>query len=128
MPLVRITLCKGKSPEFLRDAGNAIQEALVAKGNAPADSHFQIIDEVPPANLIAHPSYGGVNRSAGVMVVEITLNAGRTLEVKRALYEEIVRRLGEAVDVRPDDVIISLIEVTRENWSFGMGRATYVPD
>lgn len=125
MPLVRITLRKGRSPEFLREAGNAIQEALVAKGNAPAESHFQIIDEVPEGNLIVHPTYGGVNRSDGVIVIQITLNSGRSLEVKRAMYEEIVRRLGEAVDVRPDDVIISLVEVSKENWSFGNGLATY---
>ena len=126
MPLVRITLRQGKSPEFLRDAGDAILAALVAKGNAPADSRFIVIDEVPASNMVVHPSYGGVERSEGVVLIEITLNAGRSLEVKKAMYEEIVRRLGEAVDVRPDDVIISLTEVSKENWSFGKGLATYV--
>ena len=125
MPLVRITLRKGKSPEFLRDAANAIHEALVAQANVPADDRFQIIDEVAAENLIAHPSYAGVERSDGLIVIEITLNAGRTIEVKRALYADIAARLQKAIDVRPDDVLVNLVEVTKENWSFGRGLATY---
>ena len=125
MPLVRITLRKGRSPEFLRDASNAVHEALVATANVPADDRFHIIEEVDHDHLIAHPSYGGVERSDGLVVVQITLNAGRTVEIKRALYAEIARRLEEAVGVRPDDVLISLVEVTKENWSFSGGRATY---
>jgi 4-oxalocrotonate tautomerase len=123
MPLVRVTLRKGRSPEFLADAGRAIHDSLVAQANVPADDRFQIFDEVE--TMFAHPTYGGVERSEGLLIVEITLNAGRTVEIKRALYADIVRRLQEAVDVRPDDVLISLVEVTKENWSFGKGIATY---
>ena len=125
MPLVRITLRKGKSPEFLRDAANAIHEALVAQANVPADDRFQVIEEVEHDHLVAHPSYAGMNRSDDVIFVQITLNAGRTVEVKRALYAEIAARLARAVDVRPDDVLVYLVEVTKENWSFGGGLATY---
>src|SRR6185295_107358 len=107
MPLVRITLRKGKSPEFLRDAANAVHEALVAQANVPEDDRFQIIDEVPHDHLIAHPSFAGVERSEGLIIIEITLNAGRTVEVKRALYADIATRLQRAVDVRPDDVLIN---------------------
>jgi len=123
MPLVRVTLRRGKSPEFLRSAGDAIHAALVATANVPADDQFQIFDEVE--TMIAHPSYGGVERSENVVIIEITLNAGRTVEIKRALYAEVVRRLQEALDIRPDDVLINLVEVTKENWSFGKGLATY---
>lgn len=125
MPLVRITLRRGRTPEFLRDASNAIHDALVATANVPADDRFHIMEEVEHDHLVAHPSYGGVERSEGLIVVQITLNAGRTVEVKRALYAEIAKRLQESVDVRPDDVLVSLVEVTKENWSFGGGRATY---
>jgi len=125
MPLVRVTLRKGESPEFLREAGNAIHDALVAQANVPADDRFQIFDEVDSDRLVAHPSYGGVERSEALMIIEITLNTGRTVEIKRNLYADIVARLGSAVDVRPDDVLISLVEVTKENWSFGQAIATY---
>jgi 4-oxalocrotonate tautomerase len=125
VPVVRITLRKGRSPEFLRDASSAVHDALVAVANVPADDKFHIIEEVEADRLIAHPSYGGVSRGEGLMIIQITLNAGRTPEVKRALYAEIAKRLQESVDVRPDDVLVSLVEVTKENWSFGGGRMTY---
>lgn len=124
MPLVRITLRQGKSPDFLRAAANAVHEALVAQANVPADDLFQVIDEVPHTHLIAHATYAGCERSDDVLFVEITLNAGRTVEIKRALYADIAARLGQ-LGVRPDDVLVNLVEVTKENWSFGKGLATY---
>jgi len=125
MPLVKLWLRRGKSPEFLRTSSDCVHEALVAQANVPADDRFHIIQELQDEALIAHPTYGGVNRSADLLVIEITLNQGRTLEIKKALYADIVARLGRALDVRPDDVLISLVEVTKENWSFGNGLATY---
>lgn len=125
MPLVRITLRRGRTPEFLRDLSNSVHDALVATANVPADDKFHIIEEVDADRLIAHPTYGGVERSEGLVIIQIFLNAGRTVEVKRALYADIARRLEAWIDVRPDDVLINLVEVTKENWSFGKGLATY---
>lgn len=125
MPFVKIYLRRGKSPEYLRSVGDAVHDALVATANVPADDRFQVIQELDADLLIAHPTYGGVNRSDDLIIVEITLNAGRTVDVKKALYAGIAERLQRAIDVRPDDVMVSLVEVTKENWSFGGGRATY---
>jgi phenylpyruvate tautomerase PptA (4-oxalocrotonate tautomerase family) len=125
MPLVKIYLRKGHAPEYIRAFSNCVHEALVAQANVPADDRFQIIIEVEDRGLVAHPTYGNVNRSENFVFVEITLNAGRTVEIKKNLYADIVVRLEKEIDVRPDDVTISLIEVTKENWSFGGGRATY---
>lgn len=56
---------------------------------------------------------------------QITLNAGRSVEQKRALYARIVALLAENPGIRPQDVLINLVEVPRENWSFGSGEAQY---
>jgi 4-oxalocrotonate tautomerase len=125
MPFVKIHLRRGKSADYLRSVSEAIHEALVAQANVPADDRFQVICEYDTASIVADPSYGGVTRSENLIIVEITLNAGRTIEIKKNLYADIARRLGLAADVRPDDVLINLVEVTKENWSFGGGRATY---
>ena len=125
MPLVKIYLRKGKSPEYLRSVSEAIHQALVTTANVPPDDRFHIIQQLDADRLIAHPSYGGVNRSDDLIIVEITLNVGRIVEVKKSLYAAIASRLGTAADVRSDDVLISLIEVAKENWSFGGGKATY---
>ena len=125
MPFVKLHLRKGKSPEYLRSVADAVHEALVAQANVPRDDRFQVIHQLEDDALIAHPSYGGVNRSKDVIIVEITFNTGRPVEIKKNLYADIARRLQEAADVRPDDVLIVLVEVVKENWSFGGGRATY---
>ena len=122
---MKLWLRRGKSPEYLRIASDCVHDALVAQANVPPDDRFQVIQQLDADALIAHPTYGGVTRSENLIVVEITLNQGRTLEIKKNLYADIVARLGRALDVRPDDVLISLIEVTKENWSFGNGLATY---
>ena len=125
MPLVEITLRTGKSADYIKSVADAVHEALVAKANVPPDDRFQIVHQVSDTSLIAHPSYGGVNRSSDLIVIKITLNAGRTVEIKKNLYADIAKRAGAAADVLPDDVLICLVEVTKENWSFGGGRATY---
>ena len=116
---------RSKSAKELRKISDGVQDALVAHANVPANSRFYLFIRLERDEIVADPSYGGVTRSKNVIVIEITLNAGRTVEVKKALYAGIVSRL-EKIGVRPDDVVILLIEVTKENWSFGGGRATYV--
>jgi len=122
---VKIYAPKTKSAHDLRRISDGVQDALVAHANVPANSRFYLFIRLERDEIVADPSYGGVTRSENLIVIEITLNAGRTVEVKKALYAGIASRL-ESAGVRPDDVLISLIEVTKENWSFGGGRATYV--
>jgi len=123
MPLVKI-YAGTKNDAELRAIGDCVHDALVAQANVPPDDRFQILNGLDRDLIVAHPSYGGVSRSEDVVIIEIILNAGRTVEVKKKLYADIALRL-EGVGVRPDDVLVSLIEVTKENWSFGGGRATY---
>ena len=125
MPFVKLYLRKGKSPEYLHSVADAVHEALVTQANVPRDDRFHVIHELADDVLIAHPTYGGVNRSKDLITIEIIFNIGRTVEIKKNLYADIVRRLQDAADVRPDDVLIVLVEVVKENWSFGGGRATY---
>jgi 5-carboxymethyl-2-hydroxymuconate isomerase len=128
MPLVKIHLRAGRSEEYVRLVSEAIHDALVTEASVPPDDKFQIVHQTAPAELIAHPSYGEVSRSADLIVVEVTLNAGRSVEVKRSLYRQMARNLQRAVSLRPDDLLVSLVEVSKENWSFGKGLATYAQE
>lgn len=125
MPLVTISLRKGRTPEAIRSISDGVHEALVTQANVPADDRFHIIQELEPSAMVSHATYGGVERSEGLVIIQITLNTGRSVEVKKSLYADIAARLLREADVRGDDVLISLVEVTKENWSFGGGRATY---
>ena len=71
------------------------------------------------------PTYLGIDRSAAAFTIEITLNAGRTVELKKHFYATLVDRLNAEAHVRPQDVVILLTEVAKENWSFGNGEAQY---
>jgi len=121
---VKIYVRKTKTDAQLREIGDGVHEALMAQANVPADDRFQILNRLDRDQIVADPSYGGVSRSEDVVIIEITLNMGRTVEIKKNLYADIALRLGR-VGVRADDILISLVEVTKDNWSFGGGRATY---
>jgi phenylpyruvate tautomerase PptA (4-oxalocrotonate tautomerase family) len=127
MPLVRITLADGKPPEYRRAIADGVHRALVETAGVPEDDRFQIVDSLPAEGLIWSESYLGLRRSASIVIVQIVLNAGRTVEVKKALFARIAEHLAAAPGIRADDVLVSLVEVARENWSFGGGVMSYPP-
>ena len=127
MPLVRMTLAAGRPAADRRRIADAVHQALVDTANVPADDRFQVVQEEPADSLVWDAGYLGQARSPQVVFIEITLNAGRTVEVKKALYAAIAAGLGKAAGVRPDDVLVNLVEVPRENWSFGGGVMSYPP-
>jgi 4-oxalocrotonate tautomerase len=127
MPLVRIDLAKGKSPEYGQQVGQIVYRALTDVMNAPKDDLFQIITEHPQAGLQFDRDFLGIHRSDDCIFVQITLNSGRTVEMKRHFYKAVADGLYESLKLRREDVFINLVEVPKENWSFGNGEAQYAP-
>jgi phenylpyruvate tautomerase PptA (4-oxalocrotonate tautomerase family) len=125
MPLVRIDLRQGKSPEYRRQIGDAVYRAMRETIDMPEHDRFQVIADHPADGLLYDPSYLGINRTDGIVFIQITLNAGRTLEQKKALYARIAELLAKESGIRPEDVLINLVECAKEDWSFGNGIASY---
>jgi 4-oxalocrotonate tautomerase len=75
--------------------------------------------------MIADPNYLGIKREADVVFIQVTMNAGRTLDQKKSFYKKIADRLNERLGLRRENVLINLVEVAKENWSFGNGIAQY---
>jgi 4-oxalocrotonate tautomerase len=125
MPLVRISIREGKSAQYRRTVADEVHGALMEVANVPELDRFQILTEHAPADLIYDPSYLGVHRTDDIVMIQITLNA-RPQQVKIALYKAIASRLAKNPGMRPEDVLISLVSVTPEDWSFGEGKAQYV--
>ena len=125
MPLVRAALRKGKSPEYRRALSDSIHRAMVETIKIPEQDRFQVITEHDEAGLVYDPSYLGISRTNDVVLIQITLSAGRTLEARKALFARIVQLLRESPGLRPEDVFINLVETAKENWSFGNGIAQY---
>jgi len=125
MPLVRIDLVKGKPAEYRRTVGEVIYNAMINTINVPKNDRFQILSEHALDDYILDPTYLGIHRSPECIIIQITLNEGRTVDQKRAFYKAIADGLHERLGLRREDVFISLVEVKKENWSFGNGEAQY---
>jgi phenylpyruvate tautomerase PptA (4-oxalocrotonate tautomerase family) len=128
MPLVRIDITTGHSPETRAALGDAVHRALVATFNVPEADRFQVISEHPPGHgLVITPSFLDVDHRPQAMFVQITAAAGRSNDTKRALYRAIADNVASTGAVRSEDVVINLTEVQRVDWSFGSGIAQYMP-
>ena len=127
MPLVRITLASGKSAGERRAIADGVHQALVETAAVPPDDRFQSVHEVAPTELHWSATYLGLERTAAVVFIQVFLNLGRTVEVKKALYARIADKLAAAPGLRKEDVLVNLVEVPRENWSFGGGVMSYPP-
>lgn len=127
MPLVRISLIEGRSAEYRKKIGDAVHQAMVEAINCPAQDRFQLITEHPKENFLCAPQYLGIPHTDDLVIIQITLNEGRTVELKKALYQAIASGINAAISVNTQDVFISLVEVKKENWSFGNGVAQYAP-
>ena len=126
MPLVRISLARVKPAEYRRKVADAVHAALVDTIQVPVKDRFQLITEHGLEDLIYDASYLGIARTDSIVIIQATISAGRSLEKKRALYRAIADNL-EAIGLRREDVWINLVEVAKENWSFGNGIASYAP-
>jgi 4-oxalocrotonate tautomerase len=125
MPLVSISLREGKPSTYRKAIADGVYEAMLATINVPANDRFQLITEHPAEGLVYDPGYLGIRRTDDVVFIQVTLNQGRSLELKKAFYARIAENLAKNPGLRKEDVLISLVEVPKENWSFGNGVAQY---
>jgi 4-oxalocrotonate tautomerase len=124
MPLVRIDLRKGKQAAYREAISAIVHDALVSVG-VPKDDRFQVIAEHDSANFVFDLNYLDIRHSEDLVIIQITWNDGRTVDQKKALYKAIADGLEARLSLRREDVFVSVVEVKRENWSFGNGIAQY---
>lgn len=124
MPLVRVDLPNSTKPEHREAIVDVVYDAIINVLGAPANDKFVILNAHDSAHLVMDPTYI-VERSERALIIQITLNAGRTVEVKKQFYRAVAEGLNEATGIRTEDVFINLVEVPKENWSFGAGEAQY---
>jgi 4-oxalocrotonate tautomerase len=124
VPFVRISLNR-TTPEFARGVADAVHQSMTETIGIPVGDRFQIVTQHDPGELIYDPTFYQIDRSEGFIAVQITLAAGRTREVKASLYRRIAELLSERLEVRPQDVFISLLDVAPEDFSLGNGEAQY---
>ncbi|KAF3299855.1 4-oxalocrotonate tautomerase [Aerococcus sp. 150760007-1] len=125
MPLVRIDLLEGRTAEFKSQLGELVYESMLETVGIPEEDKFVVVNDLKAEELIFSTNYLGIDRTDGIVIIQITMNEGRTTEVKKALYKTVADKLNSQLDIRKEDVFINLVEVNKENWSFGNGIAQY---
>ncbi len=125
MPLVRVSILKGKPPEYRHAILNNIYQAMRDAFNVPEEDRFLVLNEHEEGDFMFSSTYLDIPRTSELIMIQITANNTRTVEQKKALFARIAELLSKNPGVRPEDVMITLIDVPKENWSFGNGIAQY---
>jgi len=111
--------------EYRKTIGEIVYNAMRDVIDVPKDDKFQVIAEYPVEAFNVSASYLDNDYSKDLILIQIRLNAERSVEQKKAFYKRIVDDMNSQLNVRPQDVVINLVEVAKENWSFGSGIAQY---
>jgi len=127
MPFVRIDLNKKYPDGVAQQVGDIIFQAMREHINVPEDDKFQVITKHDTNELVIPKSYLGIEYSEGIIFIQVTLNEGRSTEMKQQFYKAINEALVAKLKLRPQDIVINLVEVNKENWSFGNGAMQYAP-
>jgi len=125
MPLARISIPAGKPADFRKAVGDIVYQAMLPTLKAPEHDQFQVISEHSSTDLIIDPNYLGISRTKDAIIVQLTISEGRTVEQKKDFFKAVADGLHERLKIRREDVFINLVEVKKENWSFGNGIAQY---
>jgi phenylpyruvate tautomerase PptA (4-oxalocrotonate tautomerase family) len=125
MPLVRISLRRGKPAAYRRAIADGVYVALRETFNVPDEDRFMTISEHDEESFIFSRNYMGIERSDELVILQITVSNTRSVEQKKALFACLAEKLSQNPGLRPEDVFINLVEVVKENWSFGNGIAQY---
>jgi phenylpyruvate tautomerase PptA (4-oxalocrotonate tautomerase family) len=125
VPLVRIDVNQGRSPEDLGRLSRGIHDAILTEYGIPERDYFHVLTEHPRGQIFAQDAGLGFERTPDVVMIQIFTQGGRSQEAKQSLFAAIAGKLGE-LGVAGEDVFIGYVENAAGDWSFGFGRAQYV--
>src|SRR5215510_12000530 len=123
MPLVTLTVRKGKSAAFKSAVLGAVHNALVASG-VPEKDRFHRVLELGPDDLRFDAEYPDLTarRTDDFVLIEILLSVGRSVKVKKKILADALAALSKDPGLNPENVMVCFKETQWENWSFGGGR------
>ena len=122
MPFARIDLIEGKAPEYRSAVADIVYRGIVDVLKAPDGDRFVVVGEHTSNNLIYDPNFLGFSRSPDFILIQVTSTVGNDKDSKLAFYRFIADELKSKLSVRPDDIMINMVFVNKEDWSFGKGQ------
>jgi phenylpyruvate tautomerase PptA (4-oxalocrotonate tautomerase family) len=125
MPLIRIDLIEGRTDAELKTLLDAVHRAVLAAFHVPERDRYQIVHEHKRSRMIIEDTGLGIPRTDDVVFVQVT-SRPRGREAKETFYKLLAEELEESSGIAPSDVVVSMVESTDEDWSFGLGRAQFL--
>ncbi len=122
MPFTRISLLKGKSPDYLRAVSDALHTALVETLDVPADDRFQAIHQHEKTELIFDAHYMGGPRNDDFILFQITAGKERNEQTKNNFYHRLAELLARDPGVAPENVMVIIQMTSVTDWSFSGGQ------
>jgi 4-oxalocrotonate tautomerase len=123
--MVRVSLRRGKSDDYKKAIGDGVYRAMREAFNIPEEDRFVVVSEHSESEFQFSKTYLDIARSDDLVIIQITANNTRTVEQKKALFARVAELLSVNPGLRKEDVFVSLVDVPKENWSFGNGVAQY---
>ena len=125
MPLLKFDLIAGRSDEQLRTLLDTAHLAMVEAFDVPQRDRYQCVTQHRPNELVLEDTGLGYTRSSDVVLLTV-VSRPRPEPQKVTFYRFLAERLQANCGLSPDDLIISLVENTDADWSFGQGRAQFL--
>jgi len=125
MPLIRVDVIEGRSPDEIKTLLDATHRALVSVFKIPKRDRYQIVHEHRPSHFMVEDTGLGITRTNKCVVIQITTRP-REREAKESFYRLLCHELEAACGIQPSDVVVSMVTSSDEDWSFGYGRAQFL--
>ncbi len=125
MPLLRFDLIEGRTDAQLKALLDAAHRAMLAAFKVPARDRYQIVNEHPASRMIVEDTGLDIPRTKDVVLLQV-ITRPRGKDAKQAFYRLLVEELQKSCGIAPSDVMVSMVENTDEDWSFGLGRAQFL--
>ena len=125
MPLLYFNLLEGRNDAELKTMLDAAHRAMLAAFKVPERDRYQIVNERKPSRMIVEDTGLGIPRTEKVIVVQVVTRR-RGKEMKQEFYRLLTEELEKSCGIPPSDVMVSMIENSDEDWSFGLGRAQFL--
>ena len=122
MPLVKVSLLKGRSTEEKDSVAASIQTALVSTLDVSDANRYQLFNEYDAESFLHTSGYLGLTYTDQLLIIEITIREGDDDDHKKSLLAEINRDLV-AAGVVAEDLFVLITEIGDANVSFGKGLA-----
>ena len=125
MPLLNFHIFEGRDAKAVRGLLDAAHEAMVEAFDVPASGRYQTVTQHRFDELILDDTGLGMVRTRDAVLLTV-VSRPRPQAAKVRFYQLLRTNLAKRCGLSPDDLVVSLVENSDSDWSFGKGRAQFL--